>query len=953
MIAGLFVNPAFLLIAAALISVPIIIHLINRMRFKRIRWAAMEFLLKAQKRTRRRLIIEQLLLLALRCFLIALVGLLVSRFVGCGENNLGGKPNLHLVRLDDTLSMQDHWKGADGAAKSCFDVAKTDFLIKKIAKGMSQSRTNDQLIIVRLSKLNDPEYKHPVYQNLNDTQKMKDLVQEVNEMQPSALHVNMLQGIKAAQTIIGDNSKSRVTLHILSDFREVDWAGKAGEGLTKELLELVKNHNKDKDIKILPIDTVYPPRAANQGGFPPSNDNIGIVDFRPDTRIVGAKMPVRFTVSVANFSGKQFEARLLVRNEGTGVDMADVDFNPPNPIKFSPGVTTDVTFDYGDIRHGQFFPKGLQEGDFAHLSVRLANAALQPLENDGILADNIRHTVVEVRDKVPILVIDGDTTRGRTTPDKAEGKDSFILERSLASVPGASYKVVFGDELPGCSGDATKALERADLNQYPTIFLMNVPLLKPRQIANLENFVKEGGGVAFYMGPAVNAIDYNKTLYRGGEGIFPAPLKSPYYPGPNEAELPTKKDNDTYELITREDKFPGKLVPIFGKIFEEPKQREPLANLPIHRYFKVDRGRWKQEPGRVFELATLPNDDIAEKFEPRVAEITRGAAVNAIYANPELAKYRTHLQLRLREIEEKASLGREFKAYHLANQIEILLNDTAGSNPAAPDMRKFWNQGDEKVQSLKHALTSLREDVTYGDPFVVTQNFGKGKVVAVMSTLGRDWNDWAGGSTGSVLFMPFIWELQNYLSSPGEEGNLTVGTPLPPLLFDAEQFKASRLKLVRHYRKTEPGKTYERAPHGDQLGEVNKDGKISFNLTKHLQPGLYISELFDENAANKDKPIAVYAHTFNVDTKHEGRLQRVGSEELDRELISKAKDVIRMVVPGMPDEMLISKTDDLSESPWLFLILLLVLVAEQALAVHLSFHLKNTETDMAPAGVKA
>jgi hypothetical protein len=35
------------------------------------------------------------------------------------------------------------------------------------------------------------------------------------------------------------------------------------------------------------------------------------------------------------------------------------------------------------------------------------------------------------------------------------------------------------------------------------------------------------------------------------------------------------------------------------------------------------------------------------------------------------------------------------------------------------------------------------------------------------------------------------------------------------------------------------------------------------------------------------------------------------------------------------------------------LILLLVLVAEQALAVHLSFHLKNTETDMAPAGVKA
>src|SRR5881275_1900975 len=100
MIPALFQNAHFLLVAAALVSVPIIIHLINRMRFKRIRWAAMEFLLKAQKRTRRRLIIEQLLLLALRCLLIALVGLLVTRFVGCGDATLGGKPNLHLVVLD-------------------------------------------------------------------------------------------------------------------------------------------------------------------------------------------------------------------------------------------------------------------------------------------------------------------------------------------------------------------------------------------------------------------------------------------------------------------------------------------------------------------------------------------------------------------------------------------------------------------------------------------------------------------------------------------------------------------------------------------------------------------------------------------------------------------------------------------------------------------------------------
>src|SRR5437763_11712029 len=105
-----FLNPGYLAAAAALVSVPIIIHLINRMRFKRIRWAAMEFLLKAQKRNRRRLIIEQLILLALRCLLVALTGLLVMRFVGFSFADIGSRPALHIVLLDDTLSMQDEWK---------------------------------------------------------------------------------------------------------------------------------------------------------------------------------------------------------------------------------------------------------------------------------------------------------------------------------------------------------------------------------------------------------------------------------------------------------------------------------------------------------------------------------------------------------------------------------------------------------------------------------------------------------------------------------------------------------------------------------------------------------------------------------------------------------------------------------------------------------------------------
>ena len=53
---SLLPEPVTMVAGAALVSTPIIIHLINRMRFRRVKWAAMEFLLKAQKRMRRKMI---------------------------------------------------------------------------------------------------------------------------------------------------------------------------------------------------------------------------------------------------------------------------------------------------------------------------------------------------------------------------------------------------------------------------------------------------------------------------------------------------------------------------------------------------------------------------------------------------------------------------------------------------------------------------------------------------------------------------------------------------------------------------------------------------------------------------------------------------------------------------------------------------------------------------------
>src|SRR6187455_2314403 len=115
----LFANPANMIIGGALISSPILIHLINRMRYKRIRWAAMEFLLKSQKRNRRRLIIEQLILLLLRILLVLLAAFLVARFLYAGA---GARGATHVVIVDDTLSQGDRGR-AGTVDKDAYKVA--------------------------------------------------------------------------------------------------------------------------------------------------------------------------------------------------------------------------------------------------------------------------------------------------------------------------------------------------------------------------------------------------------------------------------------------------------------------------------------------------------------------------------------------------------------------------------------------------------------------------------------------------------------------------------------------------------------------------------------------------------------------------------------------------------------------------------------------------------------
>jgi len=99
-----FLHPAMLAAGLACVSLPIIIHLLFRRRRKPVRWGAMQFLLEAYRRQRRRLRLEQVLLLAARCLLIALIALGLGRPLLQRAGLLGGGAVTLYVLVDNSIA---------------------------------------------------------------------------------------------------------------------------------------------------------------------------------------------------------------------------------------------------------------------------------------------------------------------------------------------------------------------------------------------------------------------------------------------------------------------------------------------------------------------------------------------------------------------------------------------------------------------------------------------------------------------------------------------------------------------------------------------------------------------------------------------------------------------------------------------------------------------------------
>ena len=134
-----------------LATAPIIIHLINLLRHRKVQWAAMEFLLASQRKYRTRVLLKQILLLLLR--VVAVLGIVLAlaqpRLRSALGQMLGGTRTAHVVLLDDSYSMSDLSTGGRIGSASAFDRGK--LVVERICREVAGVQGRQELTIGRFS----------------------------------------------------------------------------------------------------------------------------------------------------------------------------------------------------------------------------------------------------------------------------------------------------------------------------------------------------------------------------------------------------------------------------------------------------------------------------------------------------------------------------------------------------------------------------------------------------------------------------------------------------------------------------------------------------------------------------------------------------------------------------------------------------------------------------------
>ncbi len=457
-----FVNPA-LLGFLALGLIPIIIYLINRQRYRRRPWAAMEFLLRAMKRHQRRLRLENLLLLLIRTLAVLLFVFAMARpsFDDGTLPVLGRVARQEAVILDASSSM-----AATLASSSTLQAARerARTLLLDLEVG---DRT--ALFVGGLPPVDTPSAQLELVAEGGPAEILGDLEQA----KPGWLKLDPETLISEAASFAKEQGGAW-TFHFISDFQRGDWYSEDGteRPAVRKALELLQEANSK-----LRLHSVAPDNPRN----------VSLISLRPSSGLISTDLPISFQVEVANRGTELvpgIEVELLIDSEVQGTRRIDVEGGEEITLSF---------------------PHIFRLPGVARVEARL--------RSDDLDRDDARWFACEVVESVKILVADGGWN-----PAEDSAESDWLLaaigesETSGSGIRLSPYRVEVVPE---------DRLLSADIDSARILVLADVSTMNPAESARIDQFLREGGGVLVFTGSRMDHSTWKANAWNNGDGWFP------------------------------------------------------------------------------------------------------------------------------------------------------------------------------------------------------------------------------------------------------------------------------------------------------------------------------------------------------------------------------------------------------------------------------------------------
>jgi len=338
-----FLYPAFLfgLAAAAL---PILIHLLNRRRLKRVRFPAVRFILLSQKRISRSYRLRHWLLLALRTLAVICLALLLANPIFQTGAGLfaGAGPVALVVILDNSLSMK--WSGDGNGFRQAKEVAR--LLISGLNEG-------DRAALV------------PTNSDSRETPRLKGqkevLLKELDSIELADGSANLSAALARAYELLQQPAPEK-EIRFITDLGLTGWDQFSVAGL--------KTVDPSIALKMIHIGRKQQPL------------NGAIKEIRLASQGVGVNLPLQIEASLINFGDQEIRdvlVQLSINGQNREQKLATVPSRGETSVRFQTRI----------------HQPGSHSGEVI-------------LKKDNLAGNASVHFTVEAEDKLRVLVVDGD-----------------------------------------------------------------------------------------------------------------------------------------------------------------------------------------------------------------------------------------------------------------------------------------------------------------------------------------------------------------------------------------------------------------------------------------------------------------------------------------------------------------------------------------------------------------